>query len=111
MFLCCVLVNLNRMGLLGVDLFFFSFWFLFRNLSFIVTFHLNLHSFLGSSFRCFKRVFVLEMVLSIKMRRELGLLDWHSQFLLFSPFMISFLFEICPVRVSSTLLCNLFAEC
>jgi hypothetical protein len=83
MFLCCVLVNLNRMELLGVDLFFFSFWFLFRDHSFTITLHLNLHSLLGSLFRCFKRVFILEMAWSINMRRGLGFLDWHSHLHLF----------------------------
>jgi hypothetical protein len=79
------------MGLFGVDLFFFSFWFLFENFFSIVTSHLNLHSFFGSLFRYLKGVFVLPMVVSIiNMRCDKSFLRLYSHFSF--PFMISFLF-------------------
>jgi hypothetical protein len=106
-FPCCLLANLNRMGLIGVV--FFSPFFLVSVWKpfFTVTLHLNFHGFLGSLFRCFNGVFELSVVLSItSMRRGKGFLGLHSH--LYFSFMISLLFEIYPVWVSSMLLCNLF---
>jgi hypothetical protein len=96
--LCCLLVNPNWMGLFGVDLRFFSFWFLFGNLFSTITSHLNLHGFFRSLFRCLYGAFVLSMVVSITcMHRSKNLLGLHSH--LFFPLLISFLSEIYPIRV------------
>ena len=108
--LCCLLFNLNRKRIFGLDLFFFPFWFLFRNFFSAVTFHLNLHDFLGSLFRCLIGVFILPMVVSItNVHRGKSFLKLHSH-LSFS-FMISFLFfEICPIGVLVSLPFFLFFE-
>jgi hypothetical protein len=96
--LCCLLVNPNRMGLFGVDLRFFSFWFLFGNLFSTITSHLNLHGFFRSLFRCLYGAFLLSMVVSITcMHRSKNLLGLHSH--LFFPLLISFLSEIYLIRV------------
>jgi hypothetical protein len=107
--LCYILVILNRMGLFGVDFFSFSFWFLFGNLFFTATLHLNLHGFLGSLSRCVNGVFELPMVHSItSMRRGKRFLGLHSHLFLS-------LYDLIPpsrsVRFGSLvclLLCNLF---
>jgi hypothetical protein len=115
---CVTLCNFLWHFVCVVDIFYFSFWFLFGNLFSTITFHLNLYGFLGSLFKCLIGVFVLPINLSItSMRRGKRFLRLHLH-LSFS-FMISFLFfEICPVGVLVSLslfiyfllcyLCNIF---